>query len=89
MVAVIWPVSNHPGQKPQEGSGKLINVFAEPRGGDLGPVWRRVPGAAVFAREPSAGSASGSATALGVSSVVLITGSAAGSGTAAAVGEAT
>jgi hypothetical protein len=85
---VAWPISNTPGQKPQEGAGRLINVFAEPRGEGLGPVWRRVPGAAVFARSPSAGSAAGHATALGVSSVVAVQGLADGHATAEAVGSA-
>lgn len=87
MAAVAWPISSQPGQKPQEGSGRLINVFAEPRGNGLGPVWRRVPGVAVFARTPSVGSAVGSATCLGVSSVVDAVGLATGRATASAVGE--
>ena len=53
---VPWPITNNPGLKPQEGTGRLINCFAEPRG-DGKWVWRRAPGARVFAREPSAGSA--------------------------------
>lgn len=57
MVDVPWPVTNNPGLKPQEGTGKLVNVFAEPRG-DGKFVWRRAPGASVFARVPSSGSAS-------------------------------
>lgn len=56
MVEVPWPISTNPGKKPQEGVGRLINVFAEPRG-DGTPVWRRAPGATVFARTPSSGSA--------------------------------
>jgi hypothetical protein len=58
MVDVPWPISTNPGKKPQEGTGRLINAFAEPRGGDKSPVWRRAPGATVFARVPSSGSAS-------------------------------
>jgi hypothetical protein len=57
MVDVPWPISTNPGKKPQEGTGRLINAFAEPRG-DKSPVWRRAPGATVFARVPSSGSAS-------------------------------
>lgn len=75
MVAVPWPISSDPGLKPQEGTGRLINVYAEPRG-DGNPLWRRVPGARVFAREPSMGSATIEFTALGVSSVVTAAGSA-------------
>lgn len=55
-IDIPWPLSNNPGRKPQEGTGRLINVFAEPRG-DGSPVWRRAPGALAFAREPSSGSA--------------------------------
>jgi hypothetical protein len=87
MGAVAWPLSGHPGQKQQESSGRLINVFAEPRGNEQGPVWRRVPGVAVFARTPSVGNAVGSATCIGVSSVVVAVGAAAGSAVASAVGE--
>ena len=57
MVDVPWPVTNNPGLRPQEGTGKLVNVFPEPKS-DGTNVWRRAPGAVVFARTPSAGSAS-------------------------------
>ncbi len=57
MVDVPFPISTNPGKKPQEGTGRLINVFAEPTG-DKAPVWRRSPGASVFARTPSVGAAS-------------------------------
>jgi hypothetical protein len=73
MVAVPWPLSNSPGRKPQEGSGRLINVFAEPRGEGEGAVWRRAPGASVFARTPSVGSAIGRATVLGRGQTLLST----------------
>jgi hypothetical protein len=86
MTDVAWPLTHHPGEKPQEGTGRLINVFAEPRGNEQGAVWRRVPGAAVFARTPSVGLAVGSATCLGVSSVVDAVGQAIGTATALAVG---
>jgi hypothetical protein len=56
-VSVPWPLTNNPGQRPQEGTGKLVNVFAEPQANGNAPVWRRAPGAIVFARSPSAGSA--------------------------------
>lgn len=75
MVAVPFPVSNDPGLKPQEGTGRLVNVYAEPRG-DGTPLWRRAPGATVFARDPSVGAASITFNALGVSSVVDAAGSA-------------
>jgi hypothetical protein len=57
VVDIPFPISTNPGKKPQEGTGRLINIFAEPRG-DNSPVWRRAPGAVVFARTPSSGSAS-------------------------------
>lgn len=82
MIEIPWPRSTNPGDKPQEGSGRLINVHAEPRGNGLGPVWARVPGAAVFARSPSAGLAQGDSIALGVSHIKRITGSAQGDSTA-------
>ena len=88
MVAVPWPISSSPGLKPQEGAGRLINVFAEPRGEDTGPVWRRAPGASVFARTPSVGAAAGHSVALGVSSVVAVQGLAAGHSTGLGVGVA-
>lgn len=68
MVDIPWPLSTSPGEKPQEGAGRLINVFAEPRGENLGAVWHRAPGAKVFARTPSVGAAVGGATALAVGS---------------------
>jgi hypothetical protein len=74
-VPVPWPVSNDPGLRPQEGTGRLINVYAEPKG-DGSPLWRRAPGARVFARDPSAGSATIEIIALGVSSVSVAAGSA-------------
>jgi hypothetical protein len=84
-VPVPWPVSNDPGLRPQEGTGRLINVYVEPRG-DGTPLWRRAPGAKVFARDPSAGSASIEIEALGVSSVVNIAGTASLDVSAGAVG---
>lgn len=48
MVAIPWPVSTSPGQKPQEGAGRLINAYAEPRGGNIGPVWHRAPGVKIL-----------------------------------------
>lgn len=66
MTDVPWPLSTSPGQRPQEGAGRLINVFAEPRGENLGAVYHRVPGASVFARVPSVGHAQGDSNALAV-----------------------
>ena len=86
MVAVPFPISTNPGLKPQEGAGRLINVFAEPKSEGHAPVWRRVPGATVFARTPSVGAAAGHATVLSVSSVVDVEGDADGHATASAVG---
>jgi hypothetical protein len=74
-VPVPWPVSNDPGLRPQEGTGRLINVYAEPKG-DGSPLWRRAPGATVFARDPSVGAAMIEIEALGVSSVLNMAGSA-------------
>jgi hypothetical protein len=48
MVAIPWPVSTSPGQKPQEGAGRLINCYAEPRGSNIGPVWHRAPGVKIL-----------------------------------------
>lgn len=48
MAEIPWPLSNTPGLRPQDGAGRLVNVYAEPRGEGLGPVWRRVPGAVNF-----------------------------------------
>jgi hypothetical protein len=67
-IDVPWPLSTSPGQRPQEGAGRLINVFAEPRGEGLPAVYHRVPGASVFARIPSVGTAQGDAIALAVGS---------------------
>jgi hypothetical protein len=85
-VPVPWPVSNDPGLRPQEGTGRLINVYAEPKG-DGSPLWRRAPGAKVFARDPSAGSAGIEITASGISSVIEAVGSVNVDVAAGAVGE--
>jgi hypothetical protein len=47
MVAIPFPVTTSPGQKPQESAGRLINCYAEPRG-EIGPVWHRAPGVKVL-----------------------------------------
>lgn len=85
MITVPWPIITSPGVQPQEGEGRLINVFPEPRDDGSGYIWRRVPGATVFSVTPSAGSADGHATALGVSMVVAVEGEADGHATATAV----
>lgn len=69
MTRVPWPISTNPGEKQQEGTGRLINVFAEPRA-DGTVVWHRAPGAKVFARTPSSGSASIVVTAFGAGETV-------------------
>jgi len=85
MTAIPWPLTSNPGQRAQEGTGRLINVFVEPRG-DKTPVWRRAPGAGVFARTPSVGAATGDAQAVGVSNVIDIEGDATGDATASGGG---
>jgi hypothetical protein len=47
MVAIPFPTSTSPGQKPQESAGRLINCYAEPRG-EIGPVWHRAPGVKIL-----------------------------------------
>lgn len=85
---VPWSVTHAPGAMPQEGAGKLINVFAERRGDEQAIVWRRAPGCTVFTHEPSAGSAAGGATAIAISHIVEAAGAARGAGTGTAVGAA-
>lgn len=48
MTAIKFPLSTTPGERPQEGAGVLKNVYVEPRGEDLGPVWKKVAGLAPF-----------------------------------------
>lgn len=48
MVAIPWPSSSSPGQRPQESSGRIINGYVEPREERLGPVWKRSPGLKPF-----------------------------------------
>jgi len=48
MVAIRWPLSTSPGERPQESAGRIVNAYAEPRGEDLGPIWRRAPGLLPF-----------------------------------------
>jgi hypothetical protein len=46
MVDIPFPKSTSPGQRPQEGMGRLINAYAEARGDTV--VWHRVPGLRVL-----------------------------------------
>jgi hypothetical protein len=55
MVAIPFPLSTSPGLRVQESAGRLVNVFAEPLGEDMGAVWRRAPGASVFAETANSG----------------------------------
>jgi hypothetical protein len=55
MTAIPFPVSTSPGQRPQEGAGRLINAYAESRGSELGPVWHRAPGLKILGAEDEAG----------------------------------
>ena len=48
MVAIIWPLNTAPGLRDQDGAGRLINVYAEPRQNQQGTVWRRAPGCIAF-----------------------------------------
>lgn len=47
MVEIPWPSSTNPGQKSPEGTGRLINCYAEQRG-DGGIVWHRAPGVKIL-----------------------------------------
>lgn len=50
MTQIPWAISTNPGQKPPEGMGRLINVYAEQRG-DGGYVWHRAPGLKILGAE--------------------------------------
>jgi hypothetical protein len=64
VVAITWPINTAPGLKPQDGAGRLINVFPEVRQNGQGLVWRRAPGATVFTTiYPSTASMTGRGTA--------------------------
>jgi hypothetical protein len=54
MVAIPFPTSTAPGQKPPEGAGRLINAYAEQSGKD-GVVWHRAPGLTVLGSEGTSG----------------------------------
>ncbi len=69
MVRVPWPMTHAPGDEPQEGGGKLYNVFFERRGDEQGLTWRRAPGANIYGYSAPVGNAVGGAVGLGVSPV--------------------
>jgi len=46
-IKIPFPLSSAPGARAQEGTGRLINCFAEARGDSL-PMWRRAPGLTNF-----------------------------------------
>ena len=62
MVQVPFPITSAPGSDPQEGGGRLINVFAERRGDDQSIIWRRAPGVVSFLVTPSVATMVGTAT---------------------------
>lgn len=51
MVAIPWPLSTSPGNRPQESAGRIINGYAEPlgEGARSKAIWRRTPGLTSFA----------------------------------------
>lgn len=62
MASIPFPLSSSPGRTPQEGNGRLINVYAEPLGADThvggssapeSVTWRRSPGLTEFATAPA------------------------------------
>lgn len=48
MAEIQWPINTAPGLRPQDGAGRLINVYPEVRQNGAGTVWRRAPGATFF-----------------------------------------
>lgn len=48
MPRIKFPLSSAPGERPAEGAGRIINAYVEPRGEDLGPLWKRAPGLRSF-----------------------------------------
>lgn len=48
MVAIPFPTSTSPGQRPQEGSGRLINCYVDAGGETITPIWHRSPGLRYF-----------------------------------------
>jgi hypothetical protein len=53
MVDIPFPLSTSPGQKPQEGMGRLINAYAEARG-EGNTVWHRAPGLRILGSDTMA-----------------------------------
>jgi hypothetical protein len=53
MVDIPFPLSTSPGQRPQEGMGRLINAYVEARG-DGHTVWHRAPGLRVVGSDTPA-----------------------------------
>jgi hypothetical protein len=47
MADIAFPLSTSPGQRPQEGMGRLINAYAETRG-EGKAVWHRAPGVRIL-----------------------------------------
>jgi hypothetical protein len=87
VVEIVWPQNTAPGNKPQDGAGRLINCYAEPRMNGQGHVWRRAPGATVFTTiHPTTASMTGTGTAtfVGVNPQGVL--AATGTGTAVFVG---
>src|ERR1700733_8185989 len=58
---IPFPLSSFPGANPQEGSGRLVNSYAEPLGdpqkpsGPAAQVWRRSPGLSQLASTTQSG----------------------------------
>lgn len=68
MVAIQFPVNTSPGNRAQDGAGRLINVFPEIRQNGQGMVWRRVPGTTTFTNTyPTVAAMTGTVTASFVS----------------------
>jgi len=53
MTAIPFPLSTSPGERPQEGAGRIINAFSIPRGEGAGAVWHRAPGLIILGSENS------------------------------------
>lgn len=88
MVDIPFPLSTSPGFRSQDGSGRLVNAFAEPRGENQGPVWRRVPGFIQFSPNVGTGALRGGLQVNNLAYVALDTTaySIASDGTATALG---
>jgi hypothetical protein len=51
---IRFPLSTSPGERPQEGEGRLINCYAEPKGEGQGAVYKRAPGCTAYGSSASA-----------------------------------